>query len=329
LSLAVSTIGIANESGDDLFPERLSMDLLAEDREWFAVLRGQTSDARVRGAVVVTKLRVDFIFNLPSGISIVSSAPGRPSEPSDVPEHQTASPPFYVSEILGEESPETGGSRLLFSTHPTNGTDTGHSVVVSKHIWDSNPIDPMNVMFYGKYGWHGARLLESLGAWAWNRCGGDKNLWMADGRHGGTDHWGKQTWHYGTDGGWCFVDRYHGREYFPSDDTHLPGFAVHSPHPVHWECWTHDLGCVYPQRGQDWVLSYLSPRPVSQNLTVGHIHSFLLSDNKDCATCARWDGWVDLYEIRRNDQTTPDPCGADKPTISQFDGDVKLLGFFC
>lgn len=325
LNLEASTIGIIDEAGEEIFLNALTTDLLKEKRDWYVVLRGMTPDSRVHGAVVIDRNGVSIIVNLPSGVSLRA-----PIQDSAHPKVSTSiaqepvRPPFYVGELASGRPDGTIQPSLHLSQHPGGATDDGHSVRLSKHIWDvsrrkGQAIDPMNVLLYDD-GWYIENILGERG-WTAGVCGSDKSLYLYDERHGGEDSWELQDRHWGTDSGTCFVDRYHAREYLSeTGDTHTPGFGSYRPLPVHWECWRHNLRCVDPQKGQDRLLADLRDHP-----NVGNIWFFHLDDNDDCKTCDRWNGWIDLYHITFSGE---DPCGTE-PTMAEFGGTVKTVAWFC
>lgn len=199
----------------------------------------------------------------------------------------------------------------------------GHSIKISKHIWQSDPdcpIDPSNVIFYDETSSSMAETVVEAAGWDKTTCGKTKWLYFFDAQHSGSDDWDLMD--EGDDGhfekdrsGQCENMRYHLRRFTSATgDTHNPGFGDFTVLPVHWEDDGHDV--VNPLQGQDYLLADMATSEY-----VGEMWSIEVANSaSDCMNCALWDGRVDIYQIRTDNSN--DPCGLAPPigitTIGSF-----------
>lgn len=344
---------VATDAGEFAIPVEVSSVLAPEPDEGdpsneTVVLRGQAAGSTA--AVILESDRAGAIVNTADGSFVRIEVPPTEESTNETRENRTVkrnvSDPLRGGPLQIEQHSVKGDLPPLpeYSADATNesaqnsslqGMTTlharppgGNSIHISKHIWDSdNPIDPVNALFYdlGTRGWIRHTMEGSHGV-GWNKdvCGSDKYAWFYDGMHGGSDGWQLQDRHWGKEDDWCLDSRYHFREFnSDSGDSHSPGFAEYSPAPAHWECDGHDLECVDPQRGQDELLVDLRYSHDVDHIWMNQIdHS-----DGECATCPRWDGWVDFYQIWS--VSGQDPCGDDSPTETIYSGSVDTVRWEC
>lgn len=318
LPLEVSSVWFSDESGNTTFVDDLSSGLLSHPREWTAVLRGALPQLGATGALVLKSSGLQGAFNLPDGRSLLTG------------KHEVARWSFRNQNTIGGSAPQlyvtdlSGGSsapsvsELIPPPDPPESPSSAHSMAMSKHIWKPTensmtfPLDPVNVVFYQNpyvavFSWG---MLQNHG-WIEGVCGSTEYLYIYDARHGGTDGWKAQRDNYGKEDSVCIDERYHARSYLSSTgDSHTPGFQDYIPLPAHWECDWHSFDCVNPQRGQDQLLG-----DIIGDYRVRTFWTWQLADNKDCRTCERWNGWIDMYRL--SEVSSTDPCGGNKPQIFQ------------
>lgn len=311
------------------------------------ILRGSAAGATA--AVVLAPGRIAAFVNGPNGETLRLNVPPLPDlELVSTHEHvpwrgplvaeeysiRVGTPPLFdhdrpMGMMVPGESPmglvpagmENVEVKMLHFSPPG-----GHSVHISKHIWKAGAgaKDPVNAWFF-----HHATIMATHdtlvnAGWGSTICGSEKVAWFDDAMHGGSTDWfGNWQHHHKESNGICGDARYHIRE-FPSEtgDTHSPGFEQYTLTPVHWEDTGHAESSVNPQKGQDKLLVDMSGRA-----DIGNIHTRLLpKTDSECSSCARWLGWVDIYN-RIDSSGNHNPCG--NPQFTHYGGSVMHVSWTC
>jgi hypothetical protein len=320
----VSTIGVRDSGGKETFLQTVSPEIFSASTDWYVVLRGESLDKAASGAMVVRKEGVSGIINHRFGDSIrVDGGPAEAKSWLSGSSSPGRGQPLRAF-VLDDGTPHTDARKMAGVGNLVD-HGSGNSIVVSKHIYmepGGQRVDPVNVIFYGDMA--EGTLLLTRNQWYPTTCSSVKHALILDASHGGSDAWVTQDNDYERDG-LCVDARHHARRYSAHGDWHSPGFGFYALVPVHWECFGHPLECVDPQRGQDRLYS-----TVIQDPRVKGITSFRPdSDNLDCTTCSRWNGWIDMYWVEHPDSTNVDPCGAGKTASIEFSGTIKMLRFGC
>lgn len=325
LDMEVSNVWFIGSDGNETFVDALTLEVLAESSEWYVVLRGSTLDEATNIALVVSKNGVSGFIGFAAGASIRVDG-GRTALQYWIPAllGRGVGQPLFNAQHGGIRSPVRTGNTPLAMDAPA-GAGSENSIVVSKHI-HRTPAgivqDPVNAIFYGDMA-EGVLLLQRNQWWP-TLCASPEYALILDARHGGTDAWVGQDNDYERDGV-CWDARHHARRYSAWGDWHVPGFGFYALVPVHWECAFHSYDCVDPQRGQDRLYTTLVQDPRVKGVW------FFRPDtnNLDCYTCSRWNGWTDMYWVERPDSTNIDPCGIGKTAAIEFSGSTKMLKFEC
>lgn len=249
--------------------------------------------------------------------------------------------------FCNERCRELYSSDELTSVHIT--PFGGHSIRIGKHIYDGNTaIDPINVIFYGDdLDYSLAHHTVETNEFESTSCGSNKYAYFYDdavGHSGGSDEWELQEEgadrHYQAvfTGGDC-VDRARAHiRFYESDsgDTHNPGFGPYILAPTHFETAGHDPEQdVNPQTGQDILYSL-----IAEDHHVAKISTYSTTPG-NCASCGKWSGVLDLYEI--GDATTntnaagvhtgvkpvPQSCGLAGPVSTGILSGGSYVSFSC
>lgn len=336
LRMEVSSAFLKGPDGIVTLLESPSLGVLSRANSWSVILRGESADNSSLGALVVKPGGIFASIDLLGREHIQTKRPvasnGSMVFPTTI---ATTGPAFRAWRVVHPSLNSAIGSSLQSTTLASN--EHARSVQLSKHIWDQastsgQAIDPVNVLFYADVAL--ASVFDNLMSNVFFHNGWDlapaicrtvKYAHIWDARHGGTDGWQAENEDWKTEETICGGPRYHARLFFSTTgDTHQPGFKWYAASPVHWEDWGHALDVVYPQAGQDKLLS-----DIGNSEWVERVYFYQLADNNDCVTCPRWDGWIYIFWVDFPTSDDPDPCGGLSPRLMERSGTPKSLEWRC